>query len=242
MAAAASRVDGPGPAVYRLPLTASNAYLLETPEALVLVDAGMPRDAEAILARLTEFDKPLCLIYITHAHIDHFGAAAEVRRQTGAEVVVHQADAAALAAGETHLGTIRNWRWTQSPLPFVERLIQVEPTSPDREVVDGETITVCGLAATVLHTPGHTPGSSTLLVEGQGGRYAFPGDLFSTTGGLHVQRSYAHDWAQVAASVAVLAAQQPEMVFPGHGSTMISAAALAALELDGPAAAVTPRP
>ncbi|MEE8120077.1 MAG: MBL fold metallo-hydrolase [Anaerolineales bacterium] len=67
--------------VHLLPLRMSNAYLIELPAALVLIDAGSPGDTQKILSRLNAFiGKPLRLIHITHAHLDHYGAAASIQR------------------------------------------------------------------------------------------------------------------------------------------------------------------
>jgi len=96
--------------VHTLRLAISNAYLVEGAAGVVLADAGLPHEALRILHALERIGRPsLNLIYITHAHIDHFGGAAAVQRATGAPIAVHGADAADLAAGRTRLGRIRNW-------------------------------------------------------------------------------------------------------------------------------------
>jgi glyoxylase-like metal-dependent hydrolase (beta-lactamase superfamily II) len=70
-----------------------------------------------------------------------------------------------------------------------------------------------GLDAVVVHTPGHTPGSSSLIVAD---RIAFVGDLLSTQGGLHLQNLYATDWCQLAHSLAHLQAYQLSKLYAGH--------------------------
>jgi glyoxylase-like metal-dependent hydrolase (beta-lactamase superfamily II) len=212
---------------------AANVYLLEVAEGLVMVDAGLSYAAGTIQNRIEQLGGTLCLIFITHAHIDHYGAAAELRRITGAPIAIHSADAAAMAAGETQLGNVRNWEWTERPLPMVERMIKVEPTAANILVEDGERLTECGLDATVIHTPGHTAGSSTLLVDEA---YAFAGDLISTAGGLHVQTSYAQDWSQIAPSIDKLRALEPAYVFPGHGREAVTDEIFQQMEITGPAA------
>jgi glyoxylase-like metal-dependent hydrolase (beta-lactamase superfamily II) len=69
-----------------------------------------------------------------------------------------------------------------------------------------------------MHTPGHTAGSTSLLVDGG---YAIVGDLVSGTGGPHAQRSYAQDWRQLASSLARMQRQAPTLVFAGHGRAPI---------------------
>lgn len=227
MSESAPVVERAGLKVHYVATVASNAYLLETPAGLVLVDTGLPGAADAIEARMAALGYgTLCLIYVTHAHLDHYGAAAELRRRTGAPVAIHAGDAAAMQNGATKLGQVRDWEWTEVPLPVVEQFLEVEPVEPDRLLRDGERIGACGLDATVIHTPGHTPGSSVLVVDGG---YAFVGDLLSTTGDPHVQRFYAHDWDQLAASYAKVRDLRPSMVFPGHGPALVRGTLLADL-------------
>ena len=123
--------------VHILRLAISNAYLVEGEDDLVLVDAGLPYEGRSILRSQERMGRPsLNLIYLTHAHIDHFGGAAAVQRATGAPIAVHGADAADLAAGRTRLGRIRDWAtfsaWT---LPWIERVLALAPPAPPGVVV-----------------------------------------------------------------------------------------------------------
>ena len=162
----------------------------------------------------------LKLIYITHAHIDHYGGANALREKTGAPIAIHRDDAAAMAVGRTELGTVRDWKRTSdTTLPYIEPLLTVTPTQPDILLEDGDSLAEYGIDAYVLHTPGHTPGSSTLIVEDQ---FAFAGDLMASNGKVHAQRSYAADWDQVAHSLNMLKALDPALIHPGHGSEPIS--------------------
>ncbi len=224
----------PGLQIHRLDLGVSNAYLLETERGLVLVDAGLPLSAEPILARMAQIGRAdLRLIFITHAHVDHYGSAAALRRATGAPIAVHRADADDMAAGRTRLGVVRDWAWTQATLPLVEPLLRVEPAQADLVLDEGELPAGLGITAQVIHTPGHTPGSCTLLVEGG---YAFVGDLISTNGRAHIQQAYAQNWGQIAASLEKLRRLQPRYLFPGHGPTPVTGDMLAEMKIDGPAA------
>ena len=226
--------------IYGMILGPSNAYLIETKQGVTLVDAGMPNSARKVERKLEAIARPgeLCQIFITHAHVDHYGAAAALRKSTGAPIIVHEDDAEPMALGRTVLGSVRNWEWTRLPLPVVERMIKIQPTPADRTVTNGEVISNCGLDATVLSTPGHTPGSASLLVRdpSTGYTYAFVGDLLSTTGGLKAQSSYAQDWSQISLSVDELRAVLPQLVFPGHGSNVITQSELVNIIVTGPAA------
>jgi glyoxylase-like metal-dependent hydrolase (beta-lactamase superfamily II) len=96
-------------------------------------------------------------------------------------------------------------------------------------LADGDSLESFGLDGIAVHTPGHTPGSSCLLVEG---RIAFAGDLISRTGRPHAQRLYADDWAAVAESVQRLQQLGPEWTYAGHGRRPVSKTTLIGLAVE----------
>jgi hydroxyacylglutathione hydrolase len=190
-------------------------HLIECGTALVLVDAGSRGKADRILRPILSLGKPLRLIFITHAHLDHYGNAARIQRETGAPVAVHPADADAMARGQTHLGSVRLWGHViKAALPLVERFVGPEPVVPDVLIEDGDDFSEYGIAARVVHVPGHTPGSCALLVDN---RAAFVGDLVSPMGVPHAQMLYAVDWGQLGESLRRMQALEPEEVYSGHG-------------------------
>jgi glyoxylase-like metal-dependent hydrolase (beta-lactamase superfamily II) len=192
------------------------AHLVAGAEGWVVVDTGSPGHARSILRRIARLGGgDIALIYLTHAHFDHYGSAAALRRRSGAPIAIHSADAEAMARGETRLGTVRGRGWLgQLLLPLAQALLRPEATTADLTVEDGDTLRAYGLDATVLHTPGHTPGSSSLIV---GGRLAFAGDLISAAVRPHAQRLYADDWAALAHSLERLQARHPTQTYAGHG-------------------------
>lgn len=194
----------------------SVAHLIETDTGLILVDAGLPGYEYKILRKMQELERSdLRLIFITHAHFDHYGSAAALRRITGASIAIHAADAEALSQGKTPLGSSKSWGiFGKLLLPLGEWLRPTEATPPDIVVEDGFCFEEFALDACVIHTPGHTPGSSSLLVNDT---WVFIGDVILSYPWLHTQRYYAHDWAQVTASVSRLIQLDAQWVFPGHG-------------------------
>lgn len=213
--------------VTRIGLRFSNVYLLEWDDWQVLVDAGMRWDAAAILQHPRLALNRLLMVLLTHAHIDHFGAAAAIRRAAGTQVAIHHADADALRRGRSPLGQPRGLgRILVLAAKLLERVQPPEPCEPDQLLEEGVRLNLPGISARVLHTPGHTHGSCTFLFDG---RYAFVGDLISSTGEAHVQRYLAQDWAVLYDSVRRVQTADPEWVFPGHGDRAIEGAALADL-------------
>lgn len=208
----------------------SAAYLIEAEGGWVLVDTGSPGQAGRILSTLRALGGGrLRLIYITHAHFDHYGSARALRQQTGAPIAIHAADEAAMAAGETPIRTVRGRGWLgRLLLPLAEWALRPEPIQADIILADGQRMSAYGLDAVVMHTPGHTPGSSSLIVADE---VAFVGDLLVTTGCLHAQNLYASDWSQLAHSLARLKRRPLSRIYAGHGRRPAHGAALQGLAI-----------
>ena len=86
----------------------SRVYIVETDSGCLLIDAGFPGEEKKVLDKLKELGRTdLKLIYITHAHFDHYGSAAALRRHTGAPIAVHAKDSAALAEGKTSIPKVK---------------------------------------------------------------------------------------------------------------------------------------
>ena len=224
------------PGVYRLGDQVANFYLVDDPEGLVLVDAGLPTHygqlAEALRA-LGRTIGEVRAILITHAHIDHLGVAERVRAESDATVYAHAADAVALAAprksftasppersmlpyllrrpsalsGPLHLATHGAFR-----TPGVEKVTSLQPGTP---------LDVPG-APTAVAVPGHTPGSVAYLFPHKG--IAFTGDALVTSDALVrgsgprlLARGFTHDSAQALASLDALAERDVPLMLPGHG-------------------------
>lgn len=202
--------------VHTLSLRMSLAYLIEGQAGMILVDAGLRGEERSVLRKMRELEREdLRLIFITHAHLDHYGSAAELKRITGAPIAIHHLDEEPMALGQTRIGSARNMGHALAALlPLVHPLLHPEPVNADLVFDDGFHLEGYGLDAKVLHTPGHTNGSSCLMVEG---RLAFTGDLITYRGGPRLQRYFAQDWSALTESLGRLQAQRPEWVYPGHG-------------------------
>jgi glyoxylase-like metal-dependent hydrolase (beta-lactamase superfamily II) len=208
-------------------------YVLVMDGGLFLVDAGWPWSASRILSELRRVRRTdLRLLFITHAHVDHYGSAAELRRLTGVPIAIHSADASTMAQGRTPVGIARGpgrvGRWL---LQTAAPLLSPRPAPANVLLEDGDSLQPFGLSATVVHTPGHTPGSSCLWVEDC---LAFVGDLLTHDRRPVVQRRYAHDWSQLPVSLARVQSLHPQWVYAGHGPTPIRGETLEALRASFP--------
>lgn len=115
----------------------------------IVVDPG--DEVERILEIVRRHKLKVRAIVSTHTHIDHVGGLATLHKATGAPVMVHEADLPLYANLEMQA------QWLGVPTPAMMRIQDF--------VAEGDTVRWGGFAARVLHTPGHTPGSISLLVE-----------------------------------------------------------------------------
>ena len=150
------------PGFHRLsPVPGVNTYLFDT-EGLTLIDAGIGSSAPAILKAIRDLGRQprdLKRIIVTHAHPDHYGSLAELKRQTGARVVMHPIDAKEVRKGGS--GRPMKFRGALSVLNgAMSRPANLEPAEVEDEVEEGDTLPG-GLK--VIETPGHSDGHISLL-------------------------------------------------------------------------------
>lgn len=171
----------------------------ESREALV-IDPG--DQIEEVLAILRRHGLTVKQIIITHAHIDHVGGAMKLKRATGAPILLNQNDYALLKMLDEQAA------WVGMAPPG--------EVTVDAGLADADTLRAGKLAATVMHTPGHTQGSVCLYFEPEkkliAGDTLFAGSIGRTDlpGG---------SFPQIIRSLheRVLALPDETLVFPGHG-------------------------
>ena len=118
----------------------------QTGEAIV-IDPG--EEVGRIQKRLAAHGLRLKQILVTHGHIDHVGGALKLKRLTGAPIYLNEGDLEQLALMQEQA----TWLCVETP----------ETAPPDESLADGMTVGLAAYPAQVLHTPGHTQGSVSLL-------------------------------------------------------------------------------
>ncbi|MBD3419257.1 MAG: MBL fold metallo-hydrolase [Chitinivibrionales bacterium] len=207
-------------AVHRIN-TGSNVFILEGREKLVLVDAGYPGNGRKICRQIEKLaPKKLSLIFVTHAHFDHYGCADYIRKATGAPVGIHELDAPTMAAGKTPIPLVKSWgRAGKLLFPLGMKVWKTEPTSADMTFIEGDRLDAYGISAQVIHTPGHTDGAASLLVDDS---VLFAGDLVVSVLHIGKQCYFATSWEAIDSSISKLKQLAPHRTFPGHGAAEIS--------------------
>lgn len=183
----------------------TNCYIIEdeeTKEAMVIDPGGEPEKIIEMLDVL-KIDK-LKYIYLTHCHGDHFGAILELKDKKGGKVLIHRDDSEGLynkAISLTYYIGMED--------------IKLEA---DSRVDEGDLIHIGNIEFKVIHTPGHTKGSTCLYCEKE--RLLFSGDtLFrGTWGRTDLPTS---SFVDIINSITNKLTPLPDetIVYPGHGRT-----------------------
>jgi glyoxylase-like metal-dependent hydrolase (beta-lactamase superfamily II) len=178
-----------------------NCYLVGDPVSLqgIVIDPG--DDPDAILAAAERHGLTLVAAVATHAHFDHVLAADAIRRKTGIPFYLHADDVPILArnqeAGRLFFGI------ELPPAPDV-----------DRTYADGDELVAGSLRLGVIHTPGHSPGSVSLVAPDEA---VFSGDtlFYASVGRTDLPGG---DTGQELASIRERLFPLGDLpVFPGHG-------------------------
>ncbi len=142
-----------------------STYLITTDAGHILINTGfaetVPEIKKGVEQLGFDFDDVEILL-ATHAHFDHVAGLAELKRQTGAEMWMSEADAVLLEDGGSS-----DFRWGDDPTT------RFEPVQVDRRLEDKDTVGLGGVTLTAHHHPGHTKGATsfTLTVREAGRDY-----------------------------------------------------------------------
>ena len=166
---------------------------------LVWCDPG--GEGRRILAEIAREQLQVKYIVNTHGHVDHITANAEVRRDTGARLAIHEEDAPLLGSPDLNLSV-----YVGSALQGIK---------PDMLLHEGDWV-ACGkqVRLKVLHTPGHTRGGICL----QGESEIFTGDtLFAESIGRTDFPGGSHHDLIDSIKNKILVLDDAYLVYPGHG-------------------------
>jgi glyoxylase-like metal-dependent hydrolase (beta-lactamase superfamily II) len=217
--------------VQRLGSSLVNFYLVEENGRYTLVDAGLPRQFDDLVRRLNELGidiHDIDAVVLTHAHPDHIGMAERLRTEAQARVHVHGADAQMARIGRqpTNPAWVIPYLWRPTawrPLVHLARGggLRVPRVEDLATFMDGAVLDVPG-HPTVIATPGHSHGHSSLLFGDRG--VLLTGDalcsrnpLTGRVGPQLMPRAFNASTDQALASLDRLADVDAETLLFGHG-------------------------
>jgi metallo-beta-lactamase class B len=142
------RVEGD---IYFVGTRGISSFLIATPEGHFLIDGGLPENAETIAANIRSlgFDlRDVKILLNSHAHFDHSGGLAALKKDSGALLIASEADRAALESGLV-------------PGSEDDPTMNAPPVAVDRTIGDGGKLVLGGATLTAHLTPGHTKGCTS---------------------------------------------------------------------------------
>ena len=179
----------------------ANCYLVgceESQEAVVIDPGG---SEEAVLRMIREAEVRVTAIVNTHGHCDHIGANRRLREVTGAQIAIHELEATFLTNA------------TLNGSAFFYATPMISPP-PDRLLRDGNRIEIGVRTMTVLHTPGHSPGGISLVLD----ECVFTGDtLFRASIGRTDLPGGSYETLMHSIRERLMALDDGMRVYPGHG-------------------------
>ncbi len=143
--------------VYYVGVTGVSSFLITTPDGHILIDTGFEMTVPRIKESVTKLGfriEDIKLLLSSHAHLDHVGGHALMKKLTGARILMSEADAALLASGGTTDFT-----------PYSTNMIAYAPATADRLLHDGDKVSLGGATLRCHLTPGHTKGCTTWTMD-----------------------------------------------------------------------------
>jgi glyoxylase-like metal-dependent hydrolase (beta-lactamase superfamily II) len=217
-----------GPHLHLIKPVFGQVYLWQDGTQLTMVDTGIPGSQDDLASAFAELGfrrGDLRRVVLTHAHEDHAGAVAALRRWGDVEVLAHRQDA----------GVVRGERRRPDPVltaaerPLYEQIATAIPSIPpcpvDTELADGDDVEFGG-GARVIATPGHTDGSIAVWLPSAG--VLFTGDVVANGSSGLMLGPFNTDREQSRKSVVRLARVPAQTVCFGHGDPLTGAAGAAA--------------
>ncbi|MCL4399249.1 MBL fold metallo-hydrolase [Candidatus Parvarchaeota archaeon] len=213
------------PSLHELYLGRSKAFLIEASDgSLILVDTGMPKKEKEIISYINSIGKSVSdikYILLTHAHIDHFGSAASIKKLSNANLAINEngvhyinGDGGLLLPVHKNLKSPKA-KLQSSLIKIMSKFLRVQYVKPNMLLKEGVFPPEMKINAKILETPGHTKDSiSVYLVDSN---TVIVGDLlFGAPDKLRLPPFF-DDYVSLLSSIKKIKDINPDLVCVSHG-------------------------
>jgi len=205
---------------FKIKVGYTNCFLVKAENGYILIDSGLPGETDILFNFFKDREIPLDSIrylVLTHTHYDHTGGAALIKEKTGAKIIIHKDEAENLESGYSAIPRgVNFWGKVAEKVSILARH-SYDPVRADIIMEDKLDLKGMGVDGIILHTPGHTKGSiSLILASGE----AFVGDLCMNVKLPFVKRGmtyFAEDKNTLLRSWKKLIDGGVETIYPSHG-------------------------
>lgn len=197
----------------------SNVFLLSDGKRNILIDTSVPRLWKKLQIRLDSLGiKTVDYLILTHAHFDHAGNASRIREKFNSSVIVHKEEAVQLSIGDNVVPEGTNFITRHLVKLFGKRVFSIlryDPCIPDILTGSVYDFNETGFNAYLLHTPGHTVGSVSLIIDNE---VALVGDAMFGVFRWSVFPPFAQDKDLMVRSWGKLLETECSVFLPSHGT------------------------
>ncbi|MCL5009630.1 MAG: MBL fold metallo-hydrolase [Candidatus Parvarchaeota archaeon] len=203
------------------------AFLLEaTDGSLILIDTGMPKSSGKIISYVNNIGKSvndIKYILLTHAHIDHFGSAADIKKLSGAMLGINEKGVRYIDGTDGLLLPVAKNTKSFGAKAMVAllkvldsaKLIKPKFVKPDMILKEGVFPESMHMNAKILETPGHTADSISIYLPDT--KTVIVGDLLKGTPSSLIAHPFFDDYISMLGSIKKVRELAPDLICVSHG-------------------------
>jgi len=197
----------------------SNVFLITNGKKNILIDTSPENKWKKLEKKLNDLNiNNIDFLILTHTHFDHAANAYRIKKKYNAQVFVHETEASYLTSGKNIIPNGTNLITRTLINLFANSVfpgLNYEPCQPDILVNSSFNLKEFGFEAYIIHTPGHTTGSMSIVVDNE---VALVGDTMFGMSKWSVFPPYANDVKQIVRSWGILLDTNCSVFIPSHGS------------------------